>query len=181
MGFTFALIVFAGMFGLALFWSAWLSLESPVRRPRLRLQGAALILAYVLLVAFQPWLAACFPEPRTEALDEALASWHLLQLVVLVVLVGPVVEEYLFRWVMLHGVSRRFGLLAGCVASTATWVAMHGQYDPFSLLVYTITGLLLGATVIETRSLVPATLLHMANNAIALAERCAGTVGHCVG
>ncbi len=61
--FVFALVVFAGMSGLALFWSAWLSLESPVRRPRLRLQGAALILAYVLLVAFEPWLAAHLPEP----------------------------------------------------------------------------------------------------------------------
>ncbi len=96
------------------------------------------------------------------------------------VVVGPVVEEYLFRRVMLHGISRRFGLLAGCVAFTDMWVALHGRYDPLSLLVFTVTGLLLGAMVLETRSLVPATLLHMGTNAIAPVERCAGT-GHCAG
>jgi membrane protease YdiL (CAAX protease family) len=83
-----------------------------------------------------------------------------------VVVIPPIVEEMMFRGMILQGL-RRFGDGFAVVASAALFGLYHGNLAQtvFAFL----CGLVLGFVVIRTNSLLPSILIHAVNNASAVA------------
>lgn len=169
MEFVFSIFTCALIFGATIFWAKWSSFERALNKPLLR-KGLFFIFAYLFLIFIQPYLSTYFPVPHDEETDNIFSYWHPIQLFILVVLAMPIVEEYLFRWVMMKAIERRFGIWVGILFSTCLWAALHAQYDLFWLIFLFINGLVLCGITIRTKSIIPATLLHSANNAIAVVE-----------
>jgi membrane protease YdiL (CAAX protease family) len=85
--------------------------------------------------------------------------------VVLVVLVGPLVEELLFRGLG-FGLLRPFGRAVAAVGSAAAFAAVHGLVEGFALIF--LLGLGLAVMREVSGSVVPGFALHSAFNAVAV-------------
>lgn len=98
--------------------------------------------------------------PLTD--DPAVIFLYVLSVAV----IPPIVEEMMFRGMILQGL-RRFGDGFAVVASAALFGLYHGNLAQtvFAFL----CGLVLGFVVIRTNSLLPAILVHAVNNASAVA------------
>jgi membrane protease YdiL (CAAX protease family) len=87
----------------------------------------------------------------------------------LVLVLAPFLEEFLFRGVMLHGISRGMGPWGATVIVTVLFVALHifeaAQYWPALAF---ITGLGVFTLVVRIRfaSLAPAVIAHFSYNAV---------------
>lgn len=110
--------------------------------------------------------------PVYEAMLRDLLSMDGLQDVALTLLVAvvvaPVLEEALFRGLILNGLARRYGPWIACVW-TAAFFALFHFYNPWQILPTFFLGLVLAWLVLATRSLVSAVVLHAAFNALSLA------------
>jgi membrane protease YdiL (CAAX protease family)/ferredoxin len=84
-----------------------------------------------------------------------------------VVLLGPVVEELLLRGVVLDALDRRFGRWWGIALTALAFALLHGSM--WSLLPMTFLGFALGRIASRRRSLWPAVALHVAYNAVIVA------------
>ncbi len=82
-----------------------------------------------------------------------------------VVVLAPLAEEFFFRGVLFHGLNRRFGMLTSAVVSGVVFSAYH--LDPVGFLPRVEIGIVLGLLVAKTGSLWPAIAAHAANNALA--------------
>ncbi|MFU0831925.1 MAG: CPBP family intramembrane metalloprotease [Oscillospiraceae bacterium] len=100
----------------------------------------------------------------------------LILYVLSIVVIPPIVEEMMFRGMILQGL-RRFGNGFAIVASAVLFGLYHGNLAQtvFAFL----CGLILGFVVIRTNSLLPSILIHALNNGISVAiqfvERYRGT------
>lgn len=87
-------------------------------------------------------------------------------IVAYVCVAGPVLEEIIFRGLILNGL-KKYSEAAGILISTVLFVMFHGN------LVQTVTplllGLLLGFVTVRTASLKPAIVCHILNNTAAVA------------
>jgi membrane protease YdiL (CAAX protease family) len=84
-----------------------------------------------------------------------------------VVLVGPFVEELLFRGVLLTALDERFGGLVAVLLSAPIFAALHGSVWSFVPLLF--LGVALGSLTLSRRSLWPAVVLHAAYNGVFVA------------
>ncbi|WP_262691167.1 CPBP family intramembrane glutamic endopeptidase [Kordiimonas aestuarii] len=80
-----------------------------------------------------------------------------------VVIMGPVVEELVFRGYLQSGLTKRFGPYVGIGISSVVFAGYHFQPEAFVVLL--VVGAAFGLAYHLTRSLWPAILLHMLNNA----------------
>jgi membrane protease YdiL (CAAX protease family) len=87
---------------------------------------------------------------------------------VLGVLIAPVIEEMLYRGVILHRLSRRWGVRGGVVASSLLFALMHFSLP---LLSRFLLGVILANAFIKTRTLLVPIVMHATFNGLALAER----------
>lgn len=94
--------------------------------------------------------------------DPAVLSLYVL----CVVIIPPVVEELMFRGMVLQGL-RRFGDGFAVVASAALFGLYHGNLAQTVFAFF--CGLVMGFVVVRTNSLLPSILIHALNNAAAVA------------
>jgi len=87
--------------------------------------------------------------------------------VIAVVVLAPLAEEFFFRGVLFHGLTRRFGVMTSALISGVVFSAYH--LDPVGFLARAEIGFLLAVLVWKTGSLWPAIAAHAANNALASA------------
>ena len=78
----------------------------------------------------------------------------------------PFVEEMFFRGFLLPGLTRRFGLIAGIIVSSALFGAAHMSPDTF--LPLSFFGVVLALLYSATGSIYPGIVVHSINNSIAL-------------
>jgi membrane protease YdiL (CAAX protease family) len=78
----------------------------------------------------------------------------------------PFAEELFFRGFVLRGLSNRWGAGAGLIVSSAIFAGMH--FLPAIVIPVFVTGLLLGALYLYTRSLWPSVIVHALQNGLAL-------------
>jgi membrane protease YdiL (CAAX protease family) len=104
--------------------------------------------------------------------DPVVIALYVLSIVV----IPPIVEEMMFRGMIMQGL-RRFGDGFAVVASAALFGLYHGNLAQ-SVFAF-LCGLILGFVVVRTNSLLPSILIHTINNASAVAiqmvERYRGT------
>lgn len=143
-----------------------------LRRPRLR-PALGWLLAMLAVGWGHAALAAALGRPPVHPWTQQAfltAGWVPGLVVTLVVLV-PVVEEVLFRGLLLGGLGRsRLGYAGAVVLASLAWTLVHWQYDLFDLGAVFAFGLVLGTARWHTGSLPLAIGLHAAVNAVACGE-----------
>ena len=120
----------------------------------------ALVLAVTVLTE---WLLAVAPLSGWEEDLFASMSGDTLLAVLLVVVLAPVVEEMLFRGLLLRGFLARYPRWPAIAASALLFGASHLNIYQFAVGV--LLGLPLGWLYERTRSLIPCIALHAAYNA----------------
>lgn len=81
------------------------------------------------------------------------------------VVIAPLVEEVIFRGLLLPALSRRFGIVAASIVSSFLFAAVHWQLN-VGIITF-IMGLLLSWLYYRTRSLWPAIMFHSLKNLLA--------------
>lgn len=84
---------------------------------------------------------------------------------VLVVIIGPILEEIFFRGFILRTLCDRAGLIFGSVVSAGLFAVLHMPWQ--NMIPVFILGLIINSMVIKSKSLWPAIGFHVLNNAIA--------------
>lgn len=116
------------------------------------------------------------PVARQIILDEVLGDPQAAAAWVTVgygVLVAPVVEEIIFRGILLVPLNRRLGPAAAVAISSLAFGLMHVA-DPASVVPLALLGALLAMLRLRDGSLGPPILLHVLNNAVAFGLALAG-------
>jgi len=100
---------------------------------------------------------------------QTAGSLPLLWIVICVV--APIAEELLFRGFFYKGLSRsRLGVAGAIIVTSLCWAIIHLQYDIFIIATIFVHGLVLGTARAKTRSVVPAILMHVAINLVAMIQ-----------
>jgi membrane protease YdiL (CAAX protease family)/ferredoxin len=86
--------------------------------------------------------------------------------VIMVVIVGPLFEEVVFRGVLLGALQDRYGGVVAIVASSALFAAFH--MNAWMFVPVAVMGAACALLAIRTRSLLPAYALHLAYNGVAV-------------
>jgi len=84
---------------------------------------------------------------------------------VLLVIIGPIIEEILLRGVILDGFLRRYSPFKSIFWSSLIFGLLH--LNPWQFIGALIIGLLMGYIYWKTRSLITCIFIHMVNNGIA--------------
>ena len=119
---------------------------------------AAALVVYIPLSYVAPgFVRRVLLEPDSFTMVTSVSEWLALMLVGVVA--APVVEEVLFRGVLLHRWARRWGTTTGVVASSALFALLHQEW-----LGHWLFGVALCAVYLRTRSLWLPIAAHAANN-----------------
>ena len=89
------------------------------------------------------------------------SGFELFFFIVVITLIGPVIEEGVFRGFMCVPLARKIGKTAGFFLTSFLWASFHG-YDKFVSLI--ILGLILVYLYEKTTSLIPSITLHVLVN-----------------
>ena len=143
--------------------------------------GLLLVPAFLVVggvwVSLLEWLGVAVHNQ--ELLDMAgegpdgAAAWAAL---VYGALGAPVLEEIIFRGLVLAGVARRLGPTGGAVVSGLLFGLLHLS-EPAFVVPLVLFGIALGLLRVRSRSLVPSIVAHAGNNSLALVLAIAGLVG----
>lgn len=142
--------------------------DTPTPLPRLLLVlGVPLLALLPLLWSVNSWmdmlLQAVFPLSAWEAEWFQQVSDGSFASMLSAVVIAPVLEEMLFRGLILRGLLMRYPPSTAIVHSAALFGLAH--FNIYQFFVGFSTGLLLGLAYQRTRSLWPCVLLHAAFNA----------------
>ena len=129
------------------------------------------VLTVSLLVQLVPGLRGASAQNVAFVRDEPFAS--VVVLAVLAVVVAPVVEELLFRGVVLRGLMLRLGFWPAAATSSALFGVFHAQGSAAEAVLLAVAtgvfGVGLCVLVRRTGRLAPAIGVHALRNALALA------------
>lgn len=102
-------------------------------------------------------------DPFAAVMPTSAYQWAIM--FVFVGIVATVAEEVIYRRLLLEPL-RRFGDLQAVVITALLFAALHGNFTQF---LYAFTGgLILGIVTVRSNSLIPAIVLHSANNIFTL-------------
>lgn len=120
---------------------------------------------YVVIQRFVP-VPAEFEAMLRDLLELTNPADSVATLVIAIV-VAPVLEEALFRGVILNGLARRYGPQSASFWTAVFFAAFH-LYNPWQVLPTFFLGLVLAWLVLTTRSLMSAIVVHTMFNAASL-------------
>lgn len=161
------LVQFSLTIGLLLFYRRSRGGEGRLLKFSFKWFNAALILWGVLLVfmigvVIEP-LLDIFPDSYLEMLNQAVGrgGWA----IVTTIIVAPIMEEILFRGIILESVRSRFGTMRSILISAAIFGIIH--IIPQQVINAFFVGLVLGFIYVKTESIFSVMILHAINNALA--------------
>lgn len=139
--------------------------------------AVGIVLALANSISVSAWLGELsmklFPQFVLDLFDTsrvlAAAMTNRIEqtaVIIAVVVLAPLAEEFFFRGVFFHGLNRRFSVMTSAVISGVIFSAYH--LDPVGFLPRVEIGVVLALLVAKTGSLWPAIAAHAANNALAM-------------
>lgn len=118
-----------------------------------------ILLAILLLVLFMLEMAGyTLPEPSKKD-----ASFHLLMFIISVI-AAPIIEEILFRGLLLPAIAKKYGWFKGGLISSLIFAIGHG---PLAMIPTFLAGIYLSRMYYRLGSIIPGIILHAINNSIA--------------
>jgi membrane protease YdiL (CAAX protease family) len=122
-----------------------------------------IVLLFAASITLEP-LLSLFPDRWFELLSDTVGrgGWAVLLTVVL----APVLEEVLFRGLILEPVRQKWGAAIGIVISAVIFGLAHTPILP-QMVNALVMGIVLGYIYVLTDSLVPVIIIHAVNNGIA--------------
>jgi membrane protease YdiL (CAAX protease family) len=100
--------------------------------------------------------------PQALYTPSGLAGYEVLYLLVS----APILEEMVYRGILLNGLTKRYGFATANGLSSLLFGLSHGH--PLSIVCTTVIALMLGFLFHRTRSILPCIGLHIYNNFLAL-------------
>lgn len=160
------------VFGLTVMWSVLgakyiFGLKVPNLKPEIRRLNPNLIVGGVVLItAFNVLLIPLMdllPDTYMDTLGDFMKGglWSMIS----VVIVAPILEEYIFRGVIQNNITRNWGAIWGIVFSSLIFGIIH--IIPQQAVSAISSGLVLGSVYYITASLNSVIAIHMLNNGIA--------------
>lgn len=144
-------------------WSRWLATG-------LFLYVAMMPIIWFYTMVYQLGLRAMGISPTLQEavllFTSATPMWMRIYMLLLGVVVAPVVEEMLFRGILLPTLGRRIGLLPAVVATSLLFAAMHMHLGSFFSLF--LLALAFSGAYLLTRSLLTPMIMHATFNAVSL-------------
>jgi len=126
--------------------------------------------ADVVLLQVNNWVLWLIPPgPIFREIMSSLARGNLPLVIAVVVLVGPVCEELIFRGVLLRGFLENYGRWTAILVSSFLFAFIH--LNPWQAVSGFFLGCLFAWFVARTGSLFPAIMGHMVSNLLGLATR----------
>ena len=87
------------------------------------------------------------------------------------VIVGPLMEEIVFRGFMFKGIEHsKMGPAGAVIITSLVWSFIHIQYDVYGMVNLFLGGLLLGFARTKSNSIYPPVIMHILQNIIATIE-----------
>ncbi|MBN2097743.1 MAG: CPBP family intramembrane metalloprotease [Candidatus Omnitrophica bacterium] len=128
------------------------------------------VLAFLFLMII--WIASYFNyQPPVQNLFKLFLEekriWLLIYSTLMVVLLGPVVEEVFFRGFAYNALKRSLGAKAAIVLTAVIFSALHANV--FGFLPIAALGFLLAYVYEKSGSLIPAITIHIVHNSVMLA------------
>jgi len=84
---------------------------------------------------------------------------------IMIVIIAPIIEEIVFRGFILRTLVNRIGIFLGSLLTAGIFAILHMQFK--SIIPIFILGLIINSIVTKNKSIIPAILFHVINNAIA--------------
>lgn len=128
------------------------------------------IITLIAWIVVTPLIVIFLPQIDLSESQDILVTGYTTTARVLViiyaVLIGPFIEEIVFRGIVLPGLANRFNLIIGIVISTVIWSLLHFQIN---IIIFTsIFGVVLGYMYYRTQSLWPSYITHVLKNLLAV-------------
>ena len=127
--------------------------------------AAAVIFSFgsaILISALLSYVGPGWAESFVGA-DDWLNEGPVVFLLVIVLVVAPVIEEVLFRGVVLHRIAVKWGLGPAIVVSSAVFGLLHVNFVGVGVL-----GIVMALLYVRTRTLIVPIACHVLNNAVAV-------------
>jgi len=105
-------------------------------------------------------------HPLLVTVQESREPWTLALVAFEAVILAPVVEEFLYRGVLLSALLRGTGAIAALVGSSALFALIHAPAEPQAVAPLFFLGMALGYVAYRTRSLMAPMLTHALFNAL---------------
>lgn len=132
------------------------------RLSALKWMGAAVV-AYLVFAALYSLLLV---EPEQEDIADAFGPIGVQ--ILLIAIAAPISEEICFRGFLFGGLRERFPLLGAALLSGVIFGLLHAVTGLSAVPPLIVFGMLLAVLYEKTGSIVPAIVLHMLNNGVAL-------------
>jgi len=116
-------------------------------------------------------------HPLLETVAQTRDPWVLAMVGVEAVLLAPVVEEFLYRGVLLTALVRAVGPIAALVVSSALFAVVHVPAEPQAVPPLFFLGMALAYTAYRTRSLVAPVITHALFNGLMVCGTLVGAGG----
>ncbi|WP_448907554.1 CPBP family intramembrane glutamic endopeptidase [Hoylesella shahii] len=116
--------------------------------------GIVVVIETLIVIPF----ATLFPSPTEEVAD----VW----LCIGAIFIGPVIEETMFRGVLLRGLLTRYSATTSVLCSSLLFGLIHVRL--FQVVPAVVLGLLFSLVFLRTKSLLHCVLLHMVSNLLVL-------------
>lgn len=133
---------------------------------------AIIFMTYFMLAIGSAWfgsfsMSLFFPEFTEEFLSEELFPANqpisAFLLILYIGIVGPIVEEFIFRGLLLNRIAYKLNVEYGIIISSFLFAIFH-----FDIIGSFITGVVFSLLYIWTKNLLYPILLHIANNCLAM-------------
>jgi membrane protease YdiL (CAAX protease family) len=116
------------------------------------------------------WLVELLSVPQSErareAIEKMVTQTALFPTLVVIAMLPAIAEELIFRGVLLRSLATRLRPALAIAISAAVFALYHLQ--PGQMVTTFMLGLALGFLTLRARSVVPAMIVHLINNSIAL-------------
>jgi membrane protease YdiL (CAAX protease family) len=130
----------------------------------------AFLLTFVAWIIVAPLILVFLPfinlEESQEIFQPNMSQIAQILLIFYAVIIGPLLEEIVFRGIILPAVSNRWNFVVGVILSTIIWSLLHLQLN---VIIFTsIFGIVLSYIYLKSQSLWPSFLTHVLKNLIAV-------------
>lgn len=163
MGFTARLLEVLILTAGVLLWARWSKLDLGLRAPAMK--GVwPWVLLFTLWCVLEQAITEVRPLQDDSSWVQELERVSPLQLIVLIVVFGPIFEELLFRGALFSVLMRRWGLRVAVVVPSILWGLTHVSYEIWHAASVAGSGVVLAIIRWKSDSLYVPLALHAAFN-----------------